>query len=73
MNKESCLIGLLILAIIALLIFIYSLICNIHNYKAIKRKELCQISEFRATVTGHITMICICILVIIVCVISFQG
>lgn len=40
MSKETCLIGLLILSIIALLIFIYSLVWSTHEYKVIEGKKL---------------------------------
>lgn len=79
MSKETCLIGLLILSIIALLIFIYSLVWSIHEYKVIERKKLYKLwsvshlTVFRAIIASYVAFIDICVLVIISCIALLQG
>lgn len=79
MSKETCLIGLLILLIIALLIFIYSLVWSTHEYKVIERKKLYKLwsvshlTVFRAIIASYVAFIDICVLVIISCIALFQG
>lgn len=79
MSKETCLIGLLILSIIALLIFIYSLVWSIHEYKVIEGKKLYKLwsvshlTVFRDIIASYVAFIDICVLVIISCIALFQG
>lgn len=79
MSKETCLIGLLILSIIALLIFIYSLVWSIHEYKVIERKKLYKLwsvshlTVFRAIIASYVAFIDIYVLVIISCIALLQG